>query len=139
MTYKLKSSAYAVLYTSRFNPTMNTVDAQIAFPSNPSPFIKKESPIRTTMYTELTASTYLLIDHDNPIFPLRYGVYRTEISAHGIITLDTHNRHKVHVEFLIYPSGLDRHDFTPSGLGFIGEVMFLPARQLTGIAADAVI
>jgi len=118
---------------------MDTVATEITFSNDPLCFIVKNVTVRATIYAELTSSAGLLMNHHLAILPFRQGIHRAKMGTNRPIAMETEGWNEVHMELLTYPSRPDGHDLTPFGFSLEVEAVFLPASNLTGMTANAVI
>jgi len=93
----------------------------------------------TGIHTEPTPIALFTIHNNNPILSLDDGFRGTTSDAERVITVNAQGREIIQMELVADPPRSEGHHPAPLWTGFINEVVFLPARNLTGMAANTAI
>jgi hypothetical protein len=135
----LQRTAEAMLNATRLNPPPKSLNAKIALPGHLFHLVKEHGSVGAGVDTQLAPVAFLFIHKDSAILSLSDGVHRTGSHTQRVIAVHAQGREEIEMELILNLSRFNGHHLAPLRTGFIGEVMFLPAGNLTSMATDTAI
>ncbi len=113
---------------------IGTIDAQRAFPGLFFLGADMNCPKRAGLYAKAASYAFGVIRHNNVVWSLNQGIFRTNRNTKGIFALHAGRKNKIRVQFTIDTSWLQSYHAAPSGSR--GQPVFLFTGHFAGITPD---